>query len=368
MGSIPPSPNRPRCQDPDSEAQEENMMKHLRVRLRVWGVVGSLALLVAACGGDDPVALGDDPVPVVFGGSVTWYGHLPIMVAAENGYFEEEGLDFTYETILTSADRLTALTAGDVHFSNLGRTSLISAMAEGNESFYFFANIDDSPGEDGLYARAGIESIEDLAGKTVAANTSAEVAFFTHLEDHGMSVDDVDYVNLSPSDMCLALENGDVDAIDVWQPILDDCMEAVPDGKLLLLDTDSSIYEQFGTAAAPDIVIIQREIVDETPDVAKAITEAMFRGVDFVNESPDETAELVAEEYFRQPADEVLEGFSGFQFFGAENFEEHITAHTEQMQWLAQWLYDQGQISSVPEVSEWVEYDFVLEMLEENES
>jgi len=357
-------------------------MKHWRKNLGRWSAIGLvMALLLTACGsgtvtdnggtvtdnGGTVAEVEVEPVPVSFGGSVTWYGQLPVMVAAENGYFEEEGLDFTYETVLTSADRLAALTAGDIDFSNLGRTSLISAMAEGNDKFYFFANIDDSPGNDGLLARAGIASIEDLRGKKVAANTSAEVTFFTHLQDHGMSVDDVDYASLSPSDMCLALKNGDVDAIDIWQPILGDCMEAVPDATLLALDTDSSIYKQFGTAAAPDIVIIRRAIVDETPEVAKAIVAAVFRGVEFVKSNPAEAATLVADAYFEKPAEEVQAGFAEFQFFGASDFEAHIQAHTDQMQWLAQWLFDQGTIPSVPDVSNWVNYDFVLELLEDRD-
>ncbi len=353
-----------------------------------------LVLLAAACGGGGQAGTGDtqaesgttqtsgavgdepattqttavrgEPTPVSFGGSVTWYGQLPVMVAAENGFFEEEGLDFTYETILTSGDRLLALTAGDIAFSNLGRTSLISAMAEGNESFYFFANIDDSPGQDGLYARAGIESFEDLAGKKVAANTSSLVTFMTHLEDQGMT-GQVEIVNLSPSDMCLALQSGDVDAIDVWQPILGDCMQTVSDGNLIALDTDSSIYQEFGTAAAPDIVIIRRDLVDENPEVAKAIAAAIFRGVEFVKANPEETANLVADKYFEKPVEEVLEGASGFQFFGADDFEAHIQAHTAQMQWLAQWLYDNEQISSVPDVSKWASYDFVLELLNDRD-
>ena len=353
---------------------------------RVWLIgLTVLTLLVAACssgdgesaettttaaGGSDTTAAttapSEDPVPVSFGGSVTWYGHLPVMVAEQAGYFEEEGLDLTYEVILTSGDRLAALTAGDVDFSNLGRTALISAMAEGNESFYFIANIDDSPGQDGLLARPGIESIEDLVGLKVAANTSSLVTFMTHLEDRGLT-GQVEIVNLSPADMCLALQNGDVDAIDVWQPLLGDCMDAFPEATLIAEDTESSIYEQFGTAAAPDIVIISRDLVDNQPEVAKRIMAAIFRGAETVNSDPNTTADLVADAYFQRPAEEVLEGASGFQFFGAENFQAHIEAHTAQMQWLAEWLFENDQISSVPDVSNWVNYDFVLELLEERD-
>lgn len=355
-------------------------MQRPRKKSQIWlAMMAALTLILAACsgngddasdttaeGGSDTTTASEEAVPVSFGGSVTWYGHLPVMVAEQAGLFEEEGLDFTYETILTSGDRLAALTAGDVDFSNLGRTSLISAMAEGNEAFYFVANIDDSPGQDGLYAREGIESLEDLVGLKVAANTSSLVTFMTHLEDNGLT-GQVEIVNISPADMCLALQSGDVDAIDVWQPLLGDCMDAYPEGNLIAQDTDSSIYEEFGTAAAPDIVIISRDLVDNQPEVAKKIVAAIFEGVNIVNSDPDRTAELVADAYFQRPAEEVLAGASGFKFFGAQDFEAHIEAHTAQMQWLAEWMFENDQIPNVPDVSNWVNYDFILDLLSERD-
>src|SRR5205823_2733608 len=135
------------------------------------------------------------PVKLDFAGSVTWMGQVPVMVAIDKGYFKDEGLDVEIKVVLNSSDRIAALTAGSVAFSNLGRVAVISEMARGNQSFYYFANIDDSPGIEGCWARPGIASVADLKGKKVAANTSAEITFNGLLAANGMTIKQVSYMN-----------------------------------------------------------------------------------------------------------------------------------------------------------------------------
>lgn len=302
----------------------------------------------------------DAPTELTFGGSTTWIGQVPIMVALEKGFFEEQGLDVEFRTILTSGDRLAALTAGAIDFSNLGRSSVIADMARGNEAFYYFANIDDSPGNEGCWARAGIESFEDLRGQPVAANTSAEITLAGLLEASGMTMDDIEFVNLPPNEMAPALANGDVQAACVWQPLLDGLEEAAPDGSLLGTDRDTAMFEQFGTMASPDIVIISRELVDEHPETAAKLADAIFQGAQYVTENPEESAEAVAH-YFNLPPEQVLEGINAFQYFGQEGWPEHMELHTAQMQELAQWLYDNGRIAELPNVADWENTEFLTQ-------
>src|ERR1700737_3354826 len=116
------------------------------------------------------------------------------MLAIDKGYFKEQGIETELQNIGASGDRIAALTAGSVAFSNLGRIAAIVEMARGNQSFYFFANVDDSPGNEGCWARPGFASLADLKGKKVAANTSAEITLNGLLRAASMSIKDLDYV------------------------------------------------------------------------------------------------------------------------------------------------------------------------------
>jgi ABC-type nitrate/sulfonate/bicarbonate transport system substrate-binding protein len=323
------------------------------------GALSTLALLLGmAIGAGAAEAQSAAPTKLDFAGSVTWFGQVPIMVAVDKGYFKEQGLDVEIQVILNSSDRIAALTAGSVAFSNLGRTAVISEMARGNQSFYYFANIDDSPGNEGCYARPGIASLHELMGKKIAANTSAEITLNGLVRANGMTIKDFDYLNLPPNEMAGALAKGDVDAACVWRPILDAVEKAAPGGKLLGTDMDTDTYKKYGTMASPDIVVIARKLVDEHPEQAKKLAAAMFKGADFTIKNPDEAARTVAH-YFKKTPEEVLAGMKTFKYFGLDGWEAHMKLHREQMQDLADWLAETRKIPQKPDVAKWENVSFV---------
>jgi NitT/TauT family transport system substrate-binding protein len=293
-----------------------------------------------------------------FAGSVTWYGQVPIMLAVDKGYFKEQGLDVSYQVILASSDRLASVDSGSTAFSNLGRSSVIPAMARGDTNFYYFANIDDSPGNEGCWARPGFTSFKELKGKKVAANTSAQITMNGLLEGQGMTEKDVQFVNLPPNEMAPALAKGDVDAACVWQPLLNGLKTAVPDGKLLGTDMDTPNYAKFKSMASPDIMIISRKLVDEHPDQARKLAIAIFKAADETIADPAAAAKTVAH-YFRQSPEQVLEGMKTFKYFGSKDWPEHMKLHTAQMQSLAQWLFDNKKIPTLPDAAKWENTSFV---------
>ncbi len=290
--------------------------------------------------------------------SNTWWGHVPIMLAIDKGFFKEQGIDTELKNIPSSGDRIAALTAGSVAFSNLGRIAAIVEMARGNQTFSYFANVDDSPGNEGCWARPGFDSFKALRGKKVAANTSAQITMNGLLENAGMTERDVQFVNLPGPEMAAALAKGDVDAACVWEPLLTNVRNGTPGGKLLGLDSDTPNFKRFGTMASPDIMIISRKLATEQPELARKLAVAIFKGVEFTNAHPQETAETVAH-YFRRTPEEVLAAMKTFKYFGQEGWQEHMKLHGAQMQYLAQWLYDNGKIPSLPDTTKWENVSFV---------
>ncbi len=48
-----------------------------------------------------------------------------------------------------------------------------------------------------------------------------------------------------------------------------------------------------------------------------------------------------------------------FKYFGSADWQAHLRVQTEQMQYLAQWLNDNGKIPSLPDVRKWEDVSFV---------
>jgi NitT/TauT family transport system substrate-binding protein len=316
------------------------------------GFIAALTILSVTAGAQAQMAGSSPATRLGFAGSVTWYGQVPVMVAIDKGFFKEQGLDIEYQVILNSSDRLASVDAGSSAFSNLGRSSIIPAMARGDTNFYYFLNFDDSPGIEGCWARTPVASLKDLRGKKIAANTSAQITLNGLLDMQGMTEKDIDYLNLGPNEMAPALAKGDIEAACVWQPLLDGLKKAAPDGKLLGTDMDTPTYKKYGTMASPDIAIISRKLVEEHPDQARGLVLGLLKGADYTLANPEDAAKTTAH-YFRKTPEEVLEGMKPMKFFGTKGWQEHMKLHTGQMQSLAQWLYDNKKIPSVPDVAKW---------------
>ncbi len=208
------------------------------------------------------------------------------------------------------------------------------------------------------WARPGFASFKDLKGKKVAANTSAQITMNGLLEKEGMTEKDVQFVNLPGGEMAGAITRGDVDAACVWEPLFTNVKNAAPGGKLLGLDSDTPAFKQFGTMASPDIMIISRKIVDENPELAKKIVTAIFKGVKYTNDNPEDTAKTVAH-YFRQDPTVVLAAMKSFKYFGGDDWQNHMKLHTGQMEFLSKWLVDNGKIAKMPDVKAWENVSFV---------
>src|SRR5262245_29940717 len=117
-------------------------------------IIALVGLLVAWS-----VALGASASPaasVDFGASCTWYGHVPIVMGIEKGLFREAGADVKFQTIVSSADRMLALTSGAIGWTNTGQLSAVAEMAKGNKTFYWVGMIDEVAGQEGVAARPGI--------------------------------------------------------------------------------------------------------------------------------------------------------------------------------------------------------------------
>lgn len=270
-----------------------------------------LLFLILGCGKEKEVQKRN--IPVVAVGS-QWYGHIPVWVGIERGTFEKHGFEVSWRFIGKSMDRLNAISSGDAQFASLGQVAMLSAMAQGNNRFYWVGNQDIAPGFEGLVAQPGITSFEQLRGKTVGLpfGSSVDLTARMLLKDHGFDPDkDVQLVNLEVGDVPAVFRAGNVDAAIIWEPGFSQLKE-VEGATVLGMDTDTPVYKKFGTMTGPDVLILGKGWCDEDPDRARGFLAAYFESLEWVKNNPDSAAEVVHEKYIVQDVDLIKKNLSRF--------------------------------------------------------
>jgi ABC-type nitrate/sulfonate/bicarbonate transport system substrate-binding protein len=276
-------------------------------------------ILLSGCEKGPPPDGKPDLEKVVVVGS-QWYGHIPVWAGIEKGFFKEHGFDVEWRFIGKSMDRLNAISSGEAQFASLGEIAMLSAMAHGNTRFYWVGNQDIAPGFEGLVARKGIRTFEDLRGGKIGFpfGSSVDLTCRMLLEQNGLDPDtDVKLVNLEVGDVPAAFRAGNVDAALIWEPGFSQLL-SVEGATVLGKDTDTEVYKRFGTMTGPDVLIISRAWVDADPGRARKFMIAYFRSLGWVKDNTEQAVGLVQGRYIQQDAELIRKNVEKFTWHDIE--------------------------------------------------
>jgi len=308
-----------------------------RAAILLIAVLGLTAL--TACG-DDGGGGGEtasgDPETITIGYQAIPNGDL---VVKNEGWLEEEFPDSEIEwTLFDSGGSVNeAVVAGSIDIGLAGSSPVSRGLSQPIE--YQVPWIHDVIGDaEALVVNpdSGAESIEDLAGLTIAtplASTS-HFSLLAALEDAGVDEADVDVIDAEPDDIYAAYTRGDIDGAYVWNPNLANIVE---DGGEILL-TSAELAEQGQTTY--DLAVVSNEFAEAYPEAVQTWVDAQDRAVQLIQDDPDAAAEAIAAE-LDLTAEEVLPQLEGLIFLNAG---EQATADYLGGG-LAQNLYDSGQFN-----------------------
>ena len=217
-----------------------------------------------------------------------WTGFAPLTLAKEAGIYQKHGLDVTIRKI-PQKDRHLAIASGDIQCAATTVETWIVWNANGVATTQIF-QLDKSFGADGMVVKAGINSIKDLKGKTVAASAPGTAPYFTlawMLRENGLSLKDVKIVNLEPQAAANAMIAGTsgVDAAMTYEPFLS-AVRAKPEaGRILATTLDyPMIMDTFGCTP---------KFLAENPRAAKALADAYFDAVAMIRAEPKKSFEIM---------------------------------------------------------------------------
>jgi NitT/TauT family transport system substrate-binding protein len=221
------------------------------------------------------------------------YG-VPYAVAKEKGYFKEIGLDVT--GFLTSAGGGTTVRnvlASELPYGEVALPAVIAAAQQGLELTIVHAGVA-SVADQVWITRKGderIKTVQDLKGKKLGYSSPKSVTDMITtmmLEDNGLT-GQVERRSVGAIGAGVAaLREGGVDMTYVTQPVW--------------AKEKDNFRPVFNSADwAPRVMqtvgVVKTEFLKKNPDLIRGIIQARRKGVEFVRQSPDEAAAIMAKEY-----------------------------------------------------------------------
>ena len=212
--------------------------------------------------------------------------NVPTIIEKNQGIFEKTfgdmGIEVDYAELTSGADQTQALASGDVQvLYAVGGTSVILSAANGAD-IKVLNMYSRSPKAFCMYSKdESLTTPESLRGKTIAGPTGTNLheLLVSYLATAGMTIDDVNYVNMSIPDAKAGLDGGSVDVALVAGAT---AYNAGKQGYHLVADGE-------GLIKAIIAVAVTQKFYDEHPEIIEKLEEAQTEIADFMEEKPDET-------------------------------------------------------------------------------
>ena len=263
--------------------------------------------------------------------------NVPSILQKNKNIFTEEfkkngqNIEVKYAEITSGAEQTQALASGDVDvLYAVGGTSVILSAANGAD-IKVLNMYSRSPKAFCLYSKdASIKSAEDLKGKTIAGPTGTNLhqLLVAYLEKAGMSLEDVNYVNMSIPDAKAALDGGSIDAALVAGPT---AYVSKQQGYHLVTDGEGLTDAIIAVAVREDFYNEHKDVIDMFLNAQEAIIKDM-------EENHEETMKIVAKEL-------DLEVEAVEEMYGQYDFNTEITdADRKAFQNVADFMFDAGMI------------------------
>lgn len=219
--------------------------------------------------------------------------HTPVFVGIEKGIFNKYGLDVKTKMMSTGIEIVAAQQSGDTQFAPVGIPAYSIAQNE-NVPLKVLAigiGLAHQPKSDSdlavvAHKDSGIKTLADLRGKriAVATGTGLHEYIVAVLKDNDISLDEVELINIAPTEKITALERQDVDAMVNWEPLTSQALLRV-EGSYVVVEGGDYIARQTFIATSPDYL-------EKNPEICKKYLTALVEAYHYTRTHREEAAAI----------------------------------------------------------------------------
>jgi NitT/TauT family transport system substrate-binding protein len=178
--------------------------------------------------------------------------------------------------------------AGQVDINSQTLSDTIFGVSAGSEQ-QIVAVGDNSTGNDAIICDESVTSIEDLAGRTVAAEQGVVDHFLLlqGLDSVGLTEEDIDFRGVLTDAAAAGFAGGEFDCVGVFAPFTLTALER-PGSRVLFSSADFP-----GTIS--DHIVVTPELIEERPGDVQALVDAWYATLLYIDENPEESLAILAE-------------------------------------------------------------------------
>lgn len=254
-------------------------------------VVVMLTAILSGCGSSSGTTDTENETLTLNVAYMPNYGSLwSIENAIAQGYLAEEGITVNLVEFQDGPTIIAAMESGSIDVGYIGQGAH-KLCVNGQATIFALSHISNG---DALIGGAGITSIEDLRGKTVAysSGTSSEDILLKCLNSVGMTMDDIEAIDMDASAIVTAMLSGGVDAAATWSP---NSLSILEEGENTTKLADNMSFSDTTISLASWICM--PDYAEENEDILIRFTRALFKAMDYAAaEHQEETASLIAQQ------------------------------------------------------------------------
>lgn len=305
------------------------------------------AILLAGCGsGTDAAKESGGEMKVACFPNIT---HAQALLMKNQKTLETklENYEVSWKTFTAGSSEIEAIFAGEVDIGYIGPVPAINGNVKSDGDVTVISNAADAGAVLVKGADSGIESVDDLAGKTVAipqVGNTQHLCLLNLLSEYDLSPvsegGTVEVVAVENSNLQNMFDQGTVDAALVpepWGTIL-----TASDNVDLLLDYQD-IYLDGNYPVA--VVIVRNEFMEEHPDAVETFLQAHLDATEEINSNLEESVDAMIEE-IESLTGNAYEKETVLSSFARTNVT--TTLNREALEDFADVALEQGFISALP--------------------
>jgi len=220
-------------------------------------------------------------------GMASGVNQVPSLVAAQEGFFKEEGLDVELKPVVRGNLAVEAIVAGSMQFAEVSDVVLFSAIDKGIPLVAIGAGSRGFTGKMvGASSLGAVKSLADLKGKRIGmqVGTGVHGVFLNLVKKEGLSERDFQISNVRVTDMPTAMASkGTFDAVLGWDPMMQRIVQG-GHGKEII---SAKQFQDMAEITYPLILVADKGYIEKNRDTVQRFVNAYAKAHKWIRANPE---------------------------------------------------------------------------------